>query len=184
MPLWSELCRTRWLKPTESSRCTPHVECGASFNLLLTETLTTNASYLAPGDSVSRVRPTCHITKSHTSVMSTSWEKNKCDTRATPPHIGVQEGHCPWLSGQGNAPQPLGTRPDVIRARCWARHHFRVRLTPWQPMVSSGYTQPVPTAPGPPSAHARAQTGCPAVWPHRLLGPRSGDWSPTPCPAC
>ncbi len=27
---------------------------------------------------------------SHTSAISMSWEKKKCDTMATPPHIGVQ----------------------------------------------------------------------------------------------
>jgi len=27
---------------------------------------------------------------------------------------------------------------DVVMARCGALHHFRVRLTPWQPMVESG----------------------------------------------
>jgi len=27
---------------------------------------------------------------------------------------------------------------DVVMARCGARHHFRVRLTPWPPMVESG----------------------------------------------
>jgi len=27
---------------------------------------------------------------------------------------------------------------DLVMARCCALHHFRVRLTPWQPMISSG----------------------------------------------
>ena len=27
---------------------------------------------------------------------------------------------------------------DLVMARCWALHTFRVRLTPWQPVVSSG----------------------------------------------
>jgi hypothetical protein len=27
---------------------------------------------------------------------------------------------------------------DLVMERCCARHHVRVRLTPWQPMVSSG----------------------------------------------
>jgi hypothetical protein len=26
---------------------------------------------------------------------------------------------------------------DLMMARCWALHHFRVRLTPWQPMFES-----------------------------------------------
>ena len=43
---------------------------------------------------------------------------------------------------------------------------------------------PMPTAPGPQSAHARAQTGCPAGWPHRPLAPRSAYCSPSSCLAC
>jgi hypothetical protein len=27
---------------------------------------------------------------------------------------------------------------DLVMARCWALHNVRVRLTPWQPVVSSG----------------------------------------------
>jgi len=30
---------------------------------------------------------------------------------------------------------------DVMIDSCCALHHCRVRLTPWQPMVESGYTQ-------------------------------------------
>jgi len=29
---------------------------------------------------------------------------------------------------------------DLVMERCWALHHFRVHLTPWQPMMESGYT--------------------------------------------
>ena len=30
---------------------------------------------------------------------------------------------------------------DRVMARCCALHTCRVRVTPWQPMISSGYTQ-------------------------------------------
>ena len=94
---------------------------------------------------------------SQSSPNSTNWEKKNCDTIALPPSMVVKRGPYTRFAGycipcmievhdqRGRLVTDRirvwqeGVRA-LVRARCCALHHVRVRLTPWHPMVALGYT--------------------------------------------